>query len=263
MLKTLLTAAMTLPFALACLQESSLHKRSTEASTPWTYETSINWGHLSPSYNTCRTGTKQSPIRLSVSHGLCHKHVPTFTNYQHINGTFKTWGFGPAFSLSTDDLSKNPKLAWDDETAYLVGWHVHAPSDHLIDGRRAKAEIHLVHADASGHESAVVSVLLDAGTTSSPFFSSLPPYISVNSTASEFQKQGVVDLELLLKDVGMLDEFWSYEGSLTTPPCREGIRWFVARKTVLLGTGQMQKILEASMFSARAEQEVWLHGINE
>ena len=51
-------------------------------------------------------------------------------------------------------------------------------------------------------------------------------------------------------------------GSLTSPPCTEGIRFFVARNILFVGNKQMQDILRVSTYSARAEQEVWLHQIN-
>jgi carbonic anhydrase len=56
---------------------------------------------------------------------------------------------------------------------------------------------------------------------------------------------------------------WTFSaGSLTSPPCTEGIRFFVARNILFVGNAQMQDILNVSTYSARAEQEVWLHQIN-
>lgn len=56
--------------------------------------------------------------------------------------------------------------------------------------------------------------------------------------------------------------FFPTTGSLTSPPCTEGIRFFVARNILFVGNQQMQDILGVSTYSARAEQEVWLHQIN-
>lgn len=52
------------------------------------------------------------------------------------------------------------------------------------------------------------------------------------------------------------------KGSLTSPPCTEGVRFFVARNILFVGNEQMRQILNASTYSARSEQEVWLHQIN-
>jgi carbonic anhydrase len=72
-----------------------------------------------------------------------------------------------------------------------------------------------------------------------------------------------LDLGLALDAVQHFNEFWTYQGSLTSPPCTEGIRWFVARQILFTGVEQMRAILSASTYSARAEQEVWQHRINE
>lgn len=53
-----------------------------------------------------------------------------------------------------------------------------------------------------------------------------------------------------------------YRGSLTSPPCTEGIRFYVARQILFVGVEQMRAILRVSHYSARAEQEVWQHEIN-
>lgn len=65
-----------------------------------------------------------------------------------------------------------------------------------------------------------------------------------------------------IREVADFSNFWTYQGSLTSPPCKEGIRWFVARNILFTSVKQMQDLLGASTFSARAEQEVWLHQVN-
>lgn len=124
---------------------------------------------------------------------------------------------------------------------------------------RNRAELHLVHVDARGHERAVVAILMDPGTENNTFVDQFPtPLIKFDDTATQVQ------LSLGMKDA-LTDfrEFWTYQGSLTSPPCKEGIRWFVARQVMYTSIPQMQMILAASSYSARAEQRVWMHGINE
>ncbi len=162
-------------------------------------------------------------------------------------------------------------MSFDDETLYLKGWHIHAPADHSVQGDRSKAELHLVHADSEGHERAVVGIRIDPGNADSAFFSQ---FIQTSSNASmdtstfpgfdsTEQIEMVMNAEDALKEVNMFNDFWTYKGSLTSPPCTEGIRWFVAREVLFVSNRQMQAILRVSTYSARAEQEVWLHGINQ
>lgn len=106
-----------------------------------------------------------------------------------------------------------------------------------------------------------MAIRIDPGNADNQFISQLPEMIGFNST----DKTEVVSLDLTsaLESVQFFNEFWTYQGSLTSPPCTEGIRWFVARQTLFTGVKQMQAILGASTYSARAEQEVWQHRINE
>lgn len=121
--------------------------------------------------------------------------------------------------------------------------------------------MHFVHVDAAGHEAAVLGFRLDPGNVNDTFFEQLPPMVGFNDTQTEEPID--MDLSLAMESVQYFDEFWTYEGSLTSPPCHEGIRWFIARQIMYTGVEQMQAILGASTYSARAEQEVWQHRINE
>lgn len=268
LLKSLSAFAAILPAAFACPHESYLYKRQAPNQTienpRWAYEASFNWGQIDPLYQLCQTGTQKSPIALSLSDGLSLNHIPTFHNYTgKTRGMFRNWGYGPAFSLSRDDLISNPSFTYDNETVYLVDWHNHAPADHSVGCDRSKAEMHFVHADYEGHEKAVLTFRLDPGNSDASFFSQLPPMVRFNETGIEYQQEISIDLDLALSSVLHFNEFWTYQGSLISPPCHEGIRWFVARQILFTGVKQMQAILGTSTYSARAEQEVWQHRINE
>ncbi|KAJ4323882.1 hypothetical protein N0V84_004105 [Fusarium piperis] len=231
--------------------------------TDWAYEASFNWGRLNPDYALCQTGTQQSPIALSLNNGLSLNHIPEFNYPDRVAGNFYNWGYGPAFTVTHEEgvWDQNPSFSFDNETVYLAGWHIHAPADHSVGGDRSKAELHLVHVDAEGHERAVLAIRLDPGNRDNQFLSQLPSMIGFNET--DVTEPAELNHRLALESVLYFNEFWTYQGSLTSPPCHEGIRWFVARQIMFTGVQQMRDILGASTYSARAEQEVWLHRINE
>ncbi|KAK7721311.1 hypothetical protein SLS64_001607 [Diaporthe eres] len=242
----------------------------------WSYDASFDWGRVSadeveivPSgitrgnYELCQAGTQQSPIALSLNNGLSQNHIPTFNYPNETVGNFWNWGYGPAFTVQHTEgvYTDNPSLTYDNETVYLTGWHIHTPADHSVNNYRTRAELHLVHVDAEGHEKAVLAIMLDPGNTNDAFVSQFPnPLIRFNDTAT---MEVTLSLTEGLSSVERFNEFWSYEGSLTSPPCHEGIRWFVARQVMFTSNEQMQKILAASTYSAREEQMVWQHRINE
>jgi carbonic anhydrase len=273
-LSSFLFIGALVPLAFGCPDHSNNKKshlrgrqvaqetNATQPAATWAYEASYNWGKLSPSYRLCQTGTQQSPIALSLGNGLSLNHVPTF-NYTGIStGNFFNWKYGPAMTLAHDgDWTHHPSFTYDNQTLYLKGWHIHAPADHSVGGDRSKAEMHFVHVDATGHEAAVLAFRLDPGNFNSTFFAQLPSMIGFEDT--DVEEAVEMNLGLALEAVQHFNEFWTYRGSLTSPPCHEGIRWFVARQIMFMGVEQMQAILGASTYSARAEQEVWQHRINE
>lgn len=216
-----------------------------------------------PEYGLCQDGTQQSPIALSLNQGLSQFHQPLFEGYsQNVTGNWFNWGYGPSFTLehSEDDYTTLPSMTYDNTTLYLRGWHLHAPADHSVAGDRSKSELHMVHVNEEGEEAAVLAIRLDPGQTNSLFLAQLPPMIGFNDTT---QVMGVeINPRLALEAVNLFEEFWTYQGSLTSPPCEEGIRWFVARSILFTSVDQMKEILHVSTYSARAEQEVWLHNIN-
>ncbi|KAF7532219.1 hypothetical protein G7054_g8125 [Neopestalotiopsis clavispora] len=139
---------------------------------------------------------------------------------------------------------------------------------------------------AEGHEKAVVGFRIDpaptkksslasssaAGSASlnvdisdlvqDAFFAQLPEtFHRWDDTESE--ESMALDLGDALEAVARLDTFFTYEGSLTSPPCHEGIRWFIAARVLEVSIPQMQAILAASTYSARFEQMIWEHHINE
>lgn len=257
----------TISLALACPQHESqqeqygLGKRSG-GSTSWSYSIPNNWGSLSKDYTTCQTGTTQSPIGIHLYQSLASVHVASFKYSSAADGTLSNWGYGPTFTLNTTngDLSANPSMTYDDETVFLKGFHTHSPSEHLVANKRSRAELHLVHATADGHERAVVSIRIDPGSAPSPFLAQLLSQTPAFDSSDKVPL--TVDPSLALQEVDMVNEFWTYKGSLTTPPCTEGIRWFVAKKVLQVSVEQMQALLGVSKYSARMEQEVWQHDIN-
>ncbi|CCT61169.1 hypothetical protein IAQ61_005012 [Plenodomus lingam] len=272
--KSFALAAILAPVALACPDHSNnkpmpLGKRTTLAEvegkkekSDWTYEASYDWGKVNKDYRMCQIGTHQSPIPLAMGNGLAQSHVPRFDYNGSVKGTFFNTGYGPGFTVhhEDNDWTRHPSITYDNETVYLKGLHVHTPADHTVGGHRSKAEIHFVHVDAEGNEAAVLAIRIDPGQANNQFFQQLPPMIELDKVGEEESCE--LNLTLALDAVLHFNEFWTYEGSLTSPPCTEGIRWFVARQIMFTSVKEMQDILGASSYSARSEQAVWQHRIN-
>jgi carbonic anhydrase len=110
----------------------------------------------------------------------------------------------------------------------LVQFHFHTPSEHTIDGGHGEMEVHLVHRNTVG-DLAVVGVILRVGANPNPLIEQI--LANAPSATGAVELEGEVNATSLLP-VSAGASYWTYSGSLTTPPCTEGVRWLVAKEPV-------------------------------
>ena len=209
----------------------------THKSAHWAYsdeEGPANWGALDEDYATCGTGSAQSPIDLPA--GVPPGSEPFSIEAGAAEGTLVDTGHTMQFS--PDDDATTVDFGGDDYA--MLQTHVHAPSEHTVAGLKAAAEFHLVHADDDG-ELLVVGVLVREGAASEAW----QPFVDAVTAGEES-----LDLDfgaLLPSDL----THYSYTGSLTTPPCTEGVQWVVLAIPVELSAEQIAVLDEASHKNAR------------
>ncbi|KAK0108079.1 hypothetical protein ONS95_002900 [Cadophora gregata] len=261
MFRTFVTLA-ALSRVLACPEHapasSALSRRADEhsAEATWTYADQAAWAIENP---ICASGTMQSPINLSGDFSTVH--VPTF-NYKNLAaGTLSNWGYGPSYALNGTDGA--PTFTDNGTTYYLIGFHTHTPSDHTINGKSAPAELHLVHGDASGAAKGVVGFPLAIGAESKFFAQILGPSGAPNTTSTIQIPNQELDVSKALTDSGNMKNFWTYKGSLTTPACTEGKRWWVSGQSLTVSKEQMAELMLISETSARDVQTIQEHGVGE
>ena len=123
--------------------------------------------------------------------------------------------------------------------------------------------MHFVHVDEEGKPASVVGIRIDPTSMpehKSEFFEQLPSLIGFNDTSV---MEGVmVSPMTAIDEAGGVKEYWTYQGSLTTPPCSEGLRWFVSAQSLLVNKEQMVALLESGRFSNRVEQMLWEQNVN-
>lgn len=238
----LLSAACSRTPAEPPAQSTAPASRSVTApaGTPhWSYEGEAGpdrWGTLSPEWAICSAGARQSPIDIdktvrtdmpALSAGFTpaglkiirHEHTADVLNSGHSIQVNYTEGDTLAVGADQFDLQQ---------------YHFHSPSEHTIGGKRFAMEMHLVHKSRAG-KLAVVGVLIEEGAHNAafdPIWSNLP-----ESKGKEFHLEHVtVDIDRLLP---ARKTTYRYEGSLTTPPCTEGVAWFVLSTPVQLSAAQL------------------------
>jgi carbonic anhydrase len=198
----------------------------------WSYSEAGEWGQLAAEYATCGTGTHQSPIDLGAATG---EDIPnTLFNYSPVPGTI-------VVNAHTVEVSAPGagKIVLDDQLYDFVQFHVHAPSEHTIEGERYPLEIHFVHKNADG-DLAVVGILVTEGEPW-PAFDDIIVSIPLEQDKPA-DVVGPVDLNALLPE---LQAAYRYSGSLTTPPCTEGVNWVVLQGTIHMSAEQIAKFTAA------------------
>jgi carbonic anhydrase len=209
----------------------------------WSYEGVTgpdHWASLDPSATLCAAGQRQSPIDLA---GAVRNDVPDPFPAYGLRRAHRALAHG-RIVLTLDPGSS---LEVDGHPWELVQVHAHAPSEHAIDGRRFPVEIHLVHRHASGHL-AVLGVLVDAGAENPDLQPLLPPWPAPGA---------VEPLPALFAAVSLLPTdlaTYRYEGSLTTPPCDEGVRWLVAATPITASAAQLRTLADALAGNSRPLQ---------
>jgi carbonic anhydrase len=208
-----------------------------EGTPGWDYSTARgpdHWGELSPEYVLARVGGSQSPVDIDTAN-IIGADLPPLVIEPHaqplhlLNNGHTVEAICPrAASLQFGALRYE-----------LLQFHFHAPSEHTIDGEHAEVELHFVHSDGEGHL-AVVAVLFFEGAVEHPEVAELLTRESVSHPGDEiFDAATALDVRDFLPD--SLD-YYTYDGSLTTPPATEGVRWFVLKQPLHMSRAQIEAI---------------------
>jgi carbonic anhydrase len=247
----ILTTTVLLGLTLAgCASSSGGEAAPSQTATPsastapahWTYEGEEgpeHWGELSTDYELCETGQEQSPIDLSGTSPVVEDELELDYDeiQEHVVDT------GHTFQLVADDAAT---VEYEGTEYSLVQMHYHDPSEHTVDGEAAPVEFHFVHADKDGNL-LVVGVMGIEGAENAAY----EAFIDATANGSEEEVAGSVDLAAMVP--ADLRHF-AYEGSLTTPPCSEGVQWIVMETPVELSAEQISDLEAAYGHNARPVQ---------
>lgn len=203
----------------ASLAGARLH--AAEGHPHWTYKGKTGpavWGGLEKDYAACGTGKEQSPIDIRDQDAKS-ADLPAI-EFDYKPSAAKIIDNGHSIQINLDPGSS---IIVGDKTYGLVQFHFHKPSEEEINGKTSDMVAHLVHKDAEG-KLAVVAVLLRKGA-SSPLIKTLWSQLP-KEKEKETPVAGKVDPAGLLPSDRA---YYTFMGSLTTPPCSEGVQWFVLR----------------------------------
>ena len=221
-------------------------------------ENGANWTGL------CAYGREQSPIDLKDATPNSTMEVIGYNYYDFkVQSTFKNdkTNYAKTINFDVDSLRKQAELELtfaDGSKSYFqpLQFHFHAPSEHAVNGKLYDLEVHFVHTTRGSHEvpvggsavaqdelaAAVIGIFFDVqegGDFDNAFLDAM--FIAIAGKGLSTPPK--VPLRDFLSRIDM-SEYWSYKGSLTTPPCTEGLKWTVIKQVQPISKAQLQKFTQ-------------------
>jgi carbonic anhydrase len=227
--------------------EETPHIPSGSAPPHWTYEGetgAAHWGGLTPAFKTCQLGLQQSPIDL-VNGVTAELRNDLAVAYRPI--PLRIINNGHTIQINADTGCSSTITGTHYE---LIQFHFHHPSEHLLSGRSFDLECHFVHRSAAG-DFAVLGAFIRPGTPNGalqPIWNAMPRQEGPERNAGQS-----IDPASLLPTAR---EHYRYMGSLTTPPCSEGITWTMFREPIEASPDQIRQFAALFANNARPTQRM-------
>lgn len=199
--------------------------------THWAYSGEAGpekWGTLDPKFSACGSGKNQSPVDLS---GFVEADLKPIA-YAYAPGTTEILNNGHTVQVN---YASGNSITVDGHKFELKQFHFHAPSENKFNGKHYPMEGHLVHADKDGNL-AVVAVLFQEGAAN-PLLMKLWEKMPKKPGDKNALPASLSVTQLLPAD----RDYYRFNGSLTTPPCSEGVWWLVIKQPATASKAQIEQ----------------------
>lgn len=218
--------------------------------TPWDYEGPRGadyWSKLDPTYALCNTGKEQSPIDINIAEKADLPRLRFDYKSEPLKYLINN---GHTIRVNYHDApGSGSSMTAGDKRYQLTQFHFHHPSEETIHGKAYDMEVHFMHQSIDG---AVLGVAVfvkqgKANSTVRQLWNHMP-----TTESKEIEVPGVeIDPSSLLpRDLG----YYMYTGSVTAPPCTEGVTWFVLRTPIELSAEQIEAFARLYPHDARSIQ---------
>lgn len=251
-----LAAAVSLPLLFGggfagMMAAKSAAPAVAEHHAQWSYEGAhgpAHWGEVDPHARVCQTGTEQSPIDIRSSRLL---RIPWLDPLQigYKPSKARLVNNGHTYQINYEPGSM---MTFNGQKYELVQFQFHTPSEHWVDGRQAAMEMQIVHVTPDVNRSlAIVGVFFVEGPENpflSKFWHQMP-----DKPGPEIASEIVINAaDVLPRNL----RYYQYDGSLTTPPCTEGVKWILLKQPVTASRAQIEKFSQTFGMNARPPQPV-------
>ena len=220
----------------------------------WTYEGATgpkDWVNVDTSYEMCGRGELQSPINIEIKSAREEQEAIDFANQISLNydqAIFTVENNGHTIEANATTFDNS--ILINEEPYKLTGINFHSPSEHQLNGQYFDMEAHLFHENDKG-ELVVIGVFIESGEENE-VLAEMWDEIPVNGAEEAKELKNPIDLQLLLPEEKSV---YQYMGSLTTPPCTEGINWFILEKPIEMSNEQINRFSSIFLQNNRPIQE--------
>lgn len=206
-----------------------------EKSKDWSYEgytSEIHWADLKSDYKLCKEGVLQSPINIVPLYDVALK--PLKITYVSTSSNIVNNGHTIQVNINEGSFFTSDTLSYE-----LKQFHFHTPSEHNIYGKQYPLEAHFVHTSKDGNI-AVIAVIFKIGKKNK----------ILENIWNNFPLENKSEVPFILssKDIKKLmpskKAYYKFLGSLTTPPCTQGVKWYVYKKALSLSEDQVNQFFD-------------------
>ena len=195
-----------------------------------------NWSKIDAKYAMCGAGRNQSPVDLTAF--IAAELKPLKFGYKA--GVSEIVNNGHTVQIN---YAAGSSVTVDGHAFELKQFHFHSPSENRVGGKQFPLEGHLVHADKDGNL-AVVAVMFQEGAAN-PLLAKVWPTMPAKAGEKASLPAGLSVTQMLPKE----RDYYRFNGSLTTPPCSEGVWWLVLKRPATVSKPQLEQFSKAIGFA--------------
>lgn len=216
-----------------------------EGAAHWSYQGKTGpqaWGSLSKEFLTCKTGEMQSPLDIKTAGLEKSEAGPLQINYKSSAADLINNGHTIQVSLADGGAATLGGKSYK-----VLQFHFHTPSEEKVNGKGYPINAHLVHKSDDG-SLGVIGVFFKVGKENQALkgiFAHLPKKEGKTALKSHFDAASLLPATL---------EYYSYQGSLTTPPCSEGVSFYILKNPIEMSKKQLEAFRKVFKMNARPVQ---------
>jgi carbonic anhydrase len=240
-IKQSITVLLFSSILISCTEEGKIERHSPH----WDYENPL-WQN--DGYTDCG-GTVQTPINILTASTIQSSQLSdVIFNYNPFN--LKIVDNGHTVQVNADTAITN-NISIDGVTYNFLQFHYHTHSEHEINGMTDQMEIHLVHQDPITNNLAVIGIMINATSATDNTF--IQSYLQ--NFPSEEDVEVATATSLNLNAILPANRnYYTYTGSLTTPPCSQGLKWIILKEKMAISSNQLNAFQERHDINARPIQ---------